>query len=285
MAAASRSALLESEVTLTRDELLITRPNYQVVCIETYNSDNKYNYPYLAFCRDDALSIRQSTPVCLYQNQWYNVKLHKRQETTLGTSVPEIGLFDTRHPNPAKDLEDGLREATNTHESSPQKPTTSPALSSTSLEYEPEGFRDQTIPAQLHTKPFLIAKIVTSTQLQPTTTLQSFLKGGSRPPSPTPPLTRPGTPPGGPSGGPPGGQGPLPPIIPLRIASTPAIQDVKPMGKLPAIFHGDCSKSEGFLDELRRYFLLNHQGIALALTLIQGPLVEEWARNHTDWLE
>ena len=23
----------------------------------------------------------------------------------------------------------------------------------------------------------------------------------------------------------------------------------------------------------------------LALTLIQGPLVEEWAQNHTDWLE
>ena len=66
------------------------------------------------------------------------------------------------------------------------------------------------------------------------------------------------------------------------------------MGKLPAVFDGDRSKSEGFLNELRRYFLLNHQvpalqsyltRIVLALTLIQGPLVEEWARNHTDWLE
>jgi len=66
------------------------------------------------------------------------------------------------------------------------------------------------------------------------------------------------------------------------------------MGKLPAIFDGNRSKSEGFLDELRRYFLLNHQvpalrsyltRVALALTLIQGPLVEEWAQNSTDWLE
>ena len=66
------------------------------------------------------------------------------------------------------------------------------------------------------------------------------------------------------------------------------------MGKLPAVFDSDQSKSKGFLDKLRRYFLLNHQvptlrsyltRIALALTLIQGPLVEEWARNHIDWLE
>jgi len=195
------------------------------------------------------------------------VKLHKRREPTLGTPAPEIGLFDTRHSNPVKDLEDGLREATNTCGSSSQKPTTSPALSSTLLEYEPEGFRDQSIPAQLCTEPFLIAKMVTSTQLQPTMTLQSFLKGGSRPPSPTTPPMRPGTPPGGPPGGPPegppGGQGPSPPIIPLGVVPAPAIRDVKPMGKLPAVFDGDCSKSEGFLNELRRYFLLNHQVPAL----------------------
>ena len=78
MAATSRSTLLESKVTLTRDELLITRPNYQVVRVETYNSNNKYSYPYFAFCQDDVLSIRQSIPVCLYRDQWHNIKLHKK---------------------------------------------------------------------------------------------------------------------------------------------------------------------------------------------------------------
>ena len=239
--------LLESEVTLTRDELLVTRPNYQVVCIETYNSDNKHRYPYFAFCWDDMLSIRKSTPICLYQNNWHNVNLHKKQSPTLGPPAPGVNLFDTIYSDPQKDLEDGLKEATNTHESSPQKVTTSPALSTTSLEYEPEGFRDRSIPEQLHTEPFLIAKMVTSMQLQPTSTLQSFLKGGSRPPSPTPPPTQlgslsggpPGGPPGGPSGGPPGGQGPLPPVIPAGIAPPPVVRDVKPMGKLPAVFDGN----------------------------------------------
>ena len=164
-------------MTLTRNALLVARPNYRVVRIETYNSDNKYEYPYHAFCRDDALTIRQSTPVCLYQNQWYHVKLHKRREPTLGIPAPEIENFDIKYTNPVKDMEDGLREATNTRNSSPQKPTTSPALSSTSLEYEPEGFRDQAIPAQLRNEPFLIAKMVTTTQLQPTPTLQAFQQG------------------------------------------------------------------------------------------------------------
>ena len=104
----SRSTLLEGDVTLTRNALLVTKPNYRVVRVETYNSDNKYDYPYHTFCQDDALSIQQSTPVCLHQNQWYNVKLHKRREPTLGTPAPEIGNFDIRHSNPVKDLEDGL---------------------------------------------------------------------------------------------------------------------------------------------------------------------------------
>jgi hypothetical protein len=57
MADTSRSTLLKEEVTLTRHTLLVTRPNYRVVRIETYNLDNKYDYPYYAFCQDDALSI------------------------------------------------------------------------------------------------------------------------------------------------------------------------------------------------------------------------------------
>jgi hypothetical protein len=66
------------------------------------------------------------------------------------------------------------------------------------------------------------------------------------------------------------------------------------MGQLPPIFDGDRTKSEEFLDLLKAYFRLNHQvpafqsfltRIALTLTLIQGPLVQEWTRHMGDWLD
>jgi hypothetical protein len=66
------------------------------------------------------------------------------------------------------------------------------------------------------------------------------------------------------------------------------------MGQMPTVFAGDRSAAEGFVDALKAYFRLNHQfpayasfltRIALALTLIQGPLVEEWARYVGDWLD
>jgi hypothetical protein len=66
------------------------------------------------------------------------------------------------------------------------------------------------------------------------------------------------------------------------------------MGQLPPIFDGDRTKLEEFLDLLKAYFCLNHQvpafqsfltRIALALTLIQGPLVQEWTRHMGDWLD
>jgi hypothetical protein len=66
------------------------------------------------------------------------------------------------------------------------------------------------------------------------------------------------------------------------------------MGQLPAVFAGDRALAEAFIDSLKAYFRLNHQvpnfqsyltRIALALTLIQGPLVAEWTRHTGDWLE
>ena len=66
------------------------------------------------------------------------------------------------------------------------------------------------------------------------------------------------------------------------------------MGQLPPVFDGDRTKTEGFVDSLRAYFRLNHEvpafrsyltKIALTLTLIQGPLVQEWARQTGRWLD
>ncbi len=66
------------------------------------------------------------------------------------------------------------------------------------------------------------------------------------------------------------------------------------MGQLPPVFDGDRAKTEGFVDSLRAYFRLNHEvpafrayitKIALTLTLIQGPLVQEWAQQTGRWLD
>ena len=71
-------------------------------------------------------------------------------------------------------------------------------------------------------------------------------------------------------------------------------REVKIMGQLPPVFDGDRTKSQAFLDLLKAYFRLNHRvpafqsyftRIALTLTLIQGPLVEEWARTIGEWLD
>jgi hypothetical protein len=99
---------------------------------------------------------------------------------------------------------------------------------------------------------------------------------------------------GGRGGG--GGGGGFPPLQPLPPLGAPGGQarDVKPMGQLPPIFDGDRTKSKGFIDLLKSYFGLNHRvpafqsyltRIALALTLIQGPLVQEWTRHLGNWLD
>ena len=60
---------------------------------------------------------------------------------------------------------------------------------------------------------------------------------------------------GGGGGGAPGG----------GSANQPVTQpDGKPMGALPAVFEGDCSKAESFLREFSTYLLVNHDIPALA---------------------
>ena len=117
--------------------------------------------------------------------------------------------------------------------------------------------------------------------------------GNTPPRGNTPPPDRGGDGGGG-GGGDGGDRGGGPPIAPWLQSAPQQHGNVKSMGKYPEIFNGDRSKSEAFIDGLRRYFLLNHRvpafqsfliKIAFTLTLIQGPLVKEWTCNQTDWLE
>ena len=88
---------------------------------------------------------------------------------------------------------------------------------------------------------------------------------------------------GGSGGGPPGGGN----------VNQPAQGDRKPMGTLPMIFEGDCSKAESFLREFSTYLLVNYnvpalasfiKRIAIALTCIKGPKVNQWTQQQLKWL-
>ena len=88
---------------------------------------------------------------------------------------------------------------------------------------------------------------------------------------------------GGGRGGPPGGGN----------ANQPAQGDGEPMGTLPMIFEGDCSKAESFLREFSTYLLVNYdipvltsfiKRITIALTCIKGPKVNQWMQQQLEWL-
>jgi len=66
------------------------------------------------------------------------------------------------------------------------------------------------------------------------------------------------------------------------------------MGTLPAIFAGNREQADDFIEQLKGYIRLNRlvhgmnsyiQRVALALTLIQGPLVAEWHKNVGEWID
>ena len=101
---------------------------------------------------------------------------------------------------------------------------------------------------------------------------------------------------GGPSGrggGPPGGGGGTPGGGGGGNPNQPAQGDGKPMGTLPTIFEGDHSKAESFLRESSTYLLVNYdipalasfiKKIAITLTCIKGPKVNQWMQQQLEWL-
>jgi hypothetical protein len=99
--------------------------------------------------------------------------------------------------------------------------------------------------------------------------------------------------PGGSGGGGGGGPALAPPAANPAALVAPAA-NVRSMGTLPAIFTGNRTKAQDFLDELRSYFRAN-QGVtgfdsfigkvSIALTLIKGPAVTGWTHSMGDWID
>jgi hypothetical protein len=108
-----------------------------------------------------------------------------------------------------------------------------------------------------------------------------------------------GSNPGGGGGNPGGGGGnpggnPGAPNPPAAPPMPPANQDARLMGSAPTEFDGDRAKADQFINELRHYFRVNAtvpglqswiRRVAIALTFIKGPTVDEWALNQGDWVD
>ncbi len=97
-----------------------------------------------------------------------------------------------------------------------------------------------------------------------------------------------GTPPG-----PPGGAGPAT-GAPAQLQPIAAVANVKAMGKDPPLFAGQREKANTFMNEVEKYLTLNDdvagfrspkKKVALVLTFMQGPEVEEWTRGILQWIQ
>ncbi len=92
---------------------------------------------------------------------------------------------------------------------------------------------------------------------------------------------------GGMGGGPPGGGGPAA-GAPAQLQPIAVATNIKAMGKDPPLFAGQREKADTFMNEVEKYLTLNYdvagfnspkKKVALVLTFMQGPEVEEWTRG------
>jgi Retrotransposon gag protein len=94
---------------------------------------------------------------------------------------------------------------------------------------------------------------------------------------------------GPPAGGPPGGPAPTPAAA--ALPNLPGIQNGALKGAVPTTFDGDQAKTDQFIQEFGLYHVVNlnnatiispFRRIALALTFMHGPKVDDWVIQYID---
>ena len=79
------------------------------------------------------------------------------------------------------------------------------------------------------------------------------------------------------------------PLQPITAAA-----NIEAMGKDPPLFQGERKKADTFMNEVKKYLTLNYnvagfnspkKKVALVLTFMQGPEVEEWTRGILQWIQ
>ena len=99
-------------------------------------------------------------------------------------------------------------------------------------------------------------------------------------------------------GGDGGGGGAGPPAQPQPAgqgqAPVPVAADVRTMGKKPAIFTGNHTKADDFIEKVKAYFCINQdvarfnspiKKVAFTLTLIKGDEVARWVKDMGTWID
>ncbi len=91
---------------------------------------------------------------------------------------------------------------------------------------------------------------------------------------------------GPPRGGPAAG-------APAQLQPIAVAANVKAMGKDPPLFTGQREKADTFMNKVEKYLTLNNdvagfrspkKKVALILTFMQGPEVEEWTWEMLQWI-
>ena len=248
-----------------------------------YWEEEVWSYPTYAIWT----SNEQVCSIHLRNQHWYLSNWdNKGTYFTLGLPLPDVdshnGVIQGRAPHKYKDIP--IFAEYHTNSGSEEEDPINEQIRWSPINLSPAI---QTISAA--SRPITTENTITNMSITMAITTQvqsSTTPGGAGPSGGGGPPGRGGGAPGGGGGTPGGGGGGGNP-------TQPTIGDGKPMGALPTIFEGDCSKAESFLWEFSTYLLVNYnvpalasfiKRIAIALTCIKGPEVNQWTQQQLEWL-
>ncbi len=297
----------EPHTFLSDLDILQSRPNYRVHVIKSMDRGNPLKKDFLAYIKpatDEA--PEKKLPVALYQGVWHSLKYTNtanKKLIYLSEPIPNIHDYDIEVPAHAR----------NSESEPEQDPIDTAICNSPAVLKEPLAPETPIMPTPF----FAVTKNDLSQILTMTTTTQTTTQSATQATmaiavAPQHPLTTyeleellniamgeqgggtGGNPPGPPGrGGPPGGGGPA---ATGTAAAQPvaAAANIKVMGRDPPLFQGEREKADTFMNEVEKYLTLNHnvagfnspkKKVALILTFMQGPAVEEWTRGILQWIQ
>ena len=249
--------------------------------------------------------------VCVYKDKWTKVQWNAETKTyTVGVRIPQLDEYNTEGLDIQVLVNEELEKTSKEDSASEAKSEEELKEPGTSIDQQihlaPIDQTLKTSPVETKNNP-LLSEATMTTQ---TTTSVSTAITSSQPATSSSTTTNTTTPqklhdqlqqilrrhgggPGGSGGsGGPGGPGRHNPATPQQPIQPAA--DVKTMGALPQLFHGDRTKADDFIDEVKAYLCLNtdvtgynspFKKVAFTLTLIKGESTAQWVRDMGDWLD
>ncbi len=291
---------------LSNLDILQSRANYRIHIIKATERGNPLKRDFLAYIEPATdKSPEKKFPVCLYRGVWHSLKYTNadNKPVYLSEPIPEINDYDVEVPT----------RTCNSESEPEQDPLDTAIRNSPAVLKEPLAPETPITPTPF----FAVAKndlsqILTMTITTQTTTQTVGQATMAVAVAPQHPLTayeleellniamgeqgggtggNPLGPPGG--GGLPGGGGPA---AAGAAAAQPVIAaaNVKAMGRDPPLFQGERKKADTFMNEVKKYLMLNYdvagfnspkKKVTLVLTFMQGPEVEEWTRGILQWIQ